>query len=99
MPMANIGATSVPRVRGLRPLAGFCSARLRWDTPPGAGARERVGAGGNRQHPANPQPAPDTSSVTLTPSLPPCVVPGARARDAGIPLPRIAHGRVPRRNG
>jgi hypothetical protein len=58
MTMANIGATSVPRGRVLRVWRGVFRA-VAAGHPPGAGAREALGAGGNRQNPANPQLAPD----------------------------------------
>src|SRR5262245_54922289 len=51
MTVANMGATAVPRLRGLRVWRGF-GRPLAAARPPGAG---REGAGANRRNPANPQ--------------------------------------------
>jgi hypothetical protein len=58
MTMANTGVTAVPRVRGLRPLAGFVPGGLPPCPPLGAGCGGARRAGANPAHPAPPPLTP-----------------------------------------
>jgi hypothetical protein len=73
MTMAHTGVTAVPRVRGLRPVAGCVLGGLP-PCPPGGG-RRRVEGGGKPAQPRKPATGARRPPTPLTPTLLPRVVP------------------------